>query len=421
MRIFAVIAFSATLFAARAAAAPMNSDLSDLRAQVNELKNTVQKLSALVEAQQQKIDQLTAPVPAATAAPAVPAAASLPASSGGVLRGLTPYIPDIGVVADVVGSSTQTHKNEDGNDTISLRELELVFGHDIDPYSRFDATISFSDHDSPEVEEAYASFWSLPGDLKGRVGRFRPRIGRAAASHRDILETVDEPLVVQRYFGAEGYWRSGAELSGFTPLSTDTIAQQFAVGVLQGSGAEMFGPDDHIPTFYAHLGNSADFGDSASADLGLSWLTGSSDSDGGYEVNTFGLDSTLSYFVTPIQKLKFQSEWYLQNRSENTFERDSNVRVPGRSNPWGMYALFDYRLSELWATGVRFDYVEPIEELQSSRNADTAAAVYLTFFQSEFARWRFQYEHAWLAEGNDDNRFYLQGTFAIGTHKHQLQ
>jgi hypothetical protein len=47
--------------------------------------------------------------------------------------------------------------------------------------------------------------------------------------------------------------------------------------------------------------------------------------------------------------------------------------------------------------------------------------MFVTFFQSEFARWRFQYQYANLADGGHDNRFFLQGTFAIGVHKHSLQ
>jgi hypothetical protein len=45
----------------------------------------------------------------------------------------------------------------------------------------------------------------------------------------------------------------------------------------------------------------------------------------------------------------------------------------------------------------------------------------ITFYQSEFARWRLQYQRADLADGTDDNRFFLQGTFAIGVHKHMIQ
>jgi hypothetical protein len=69
------------------------------------------------------------------------------------------------------------------------------------------------------------------------------------------------------------------------------------------------------------------------------------------------------------------------------------------------------------------DYVEPVEvdPTQLVRHADTAWSGYLTFYQSEFARWRLQYRHTNFAAGGDDNTLFLQGTAALGVHKHQLQ
>ncbi|MBI3320414.1 MAG: hypothetical protein HYZ89_07520, partial [Candidatus Omnitrophica bacterium] len=51
----------------------------------------------------------------------------------------------------------------------------------------------------------------------------------------------------------------------------------------------------------------------------------------------------------------------------------------------------------------------------------TAWSGYLTFYQSEFSRWRLQYRHTNFAGGGDDNTIFAQGTVAIGVHKHQLQ
>jgi hypothetical protein len=88
----------------------------------------------------------------------------------------------------------------------------------------------------------------------------------------------------------------------------------------------------------------------------------------------------------------------------------------------GLYFLADYRLAQRWGVGTRYDWVQPIELSDDyTRSEDQALSGYLTFYQSEFARWRFQYQYARLADGENDNRFFLQSTFAIGTHKHQLQ
>lgn len=48
-------------------------------------------------------------------------------------------------------------------------------------------------------------------------------------------------------------------------------------------------------------------------------------------------------------------------------------------------------------------------------------STFLTFHQSEWARWRLQHRHEEGANQKTDDAALLQGTFAIGTHKHQLQ
>lgn len=91
-------------------------------------------------------------------------------------------------------------------------------------------------------------------------------------------------------------------------------------------------------------------------------------------------------------------------------------------NFWGGYGLFDVRLAQQWGTGFRFDCVEPVDRLLSDPNgAEIGYTGYLTFYQSEFARWRAQYSHVNLVGDKNDDRVFLQGTFAIGEHKHKLQ
>jgi hypothetical protein len=86
-----------------------------------------------------------------------------------------------------------------------------------------------------------------------------------------------------------------------------------------------------------------------------------------------------------------------------------------------MYFLADYRLAERFGVGARFDLVEPINKVEGGdRSNDIAYNAMFTFHQSEFARWRVQYQYLDRAEEGRDNRFFLQGTFAIGVHKHQL-
>lgn len=395
------------LVAANAAADPTTARINDLEALVRRLESTVQ-------AQQATIDRLAggaaAPLPVDGGAPATPPQRKQ-------------FLPDIGVVADFVASSTSSEEDEEGNDRLAVREIEFIFGHDIDPYSRLDTVITFSDFEEPDVETAKITYAGLPYDIGARIGRMRQRVGKATAMHRDSLDTVDEPLVVQRYLGIEGLFRTGVEVSGFTPLSTDAFTQELILGAMEGGvgeDGELFGETRRRPSGYVRASHFLDYSDDTSFELGGTYLTGSQDDDGELEVGVFGIDATFVHYVTPRNKLKLQSELYLQSRAETDLGEGGEAIYDDA--PLGLYALADYRLGERWGVGTRYDYVEPTKLADASaQSADRAYSAMLTFHQSEFARWRFQYQYADLADGTEENRFFLQGTFAIGVHKHMIQ
>ncbi len=400
----------------------------NLASEIQQLRRAVQELTQVVQEQQKEIEvlkranvNLGAPMRKQPAASTIPqfSAAPVPRKTApaGRLTGLEAFNPEIGMVADVTAQLTQSSEDGEGNDKISVRELELVLGHDIDPYCRFDAVLSFSDFGDPGVGEAYVSHWGLPWELRGRIGRIRPKVGKATAIHRGQLDTVDEPRVVEQYLGHHGLHRTGVELSRLFMGAWDSLTHEATVGVMEGGrceGGEMFGTTRRIPSYYTHLKNFIDISDETSFELGATYLKGSRDDDSRLEVDAVGADTTLIHYVTPTNKLKWQNEAYFQFRDETA------AGTP--DHPFGFYSLVDYRLSPRLGVGGRFDYVEPVDPAASNpRDADTALSAYLTFYQSEFARWRVQYKHVEEADGGNDDQLLLQGTFAIGVHKHQLQ
>jgi len=399
-------------------------EVSALRQQVRQLTELVQQLNGTLQSQQRRLAQLEA----TRQQPTTSAAAS--GQTGALQRqavsSLSAFNPEIGVLADLVGRLSESSADGEGNDKLSAREVELVFGHPIDPYSRLDVTATFSDFEAASLEEAYITHWGLPGEIKARLGRMRPKVGKASPLHRDSLDTVDEPLVVSGYLGAEGLSRTGVELSGFFPVPWTAVTHELTAGVLEGGvgeGGTLFGATRRRPSFYTHLKNFWDITDISNLELGATYLVGSKDADSSVEVNALGLDATLVHYVTPTNKLKWQNELYLQDRDEAFSVAEDETRTNFHENPWGLYSLVDYRLTPRWGLGGRFDYVEPadMDPALLVRHADTAWSGYLTFYQSEFARWRLQVRHTNFAAGGDDHTIFAQGTVAIGVHKHQLQ
>ncbi len=411
---------------------PMDAGLQSMQGQMEEMKKMLGKFESLLQEQNQRIaaleknnqelssrleEKLGFPS-AQRIPPSAPIEVSKP-KQGLLGQG---WNPDMAVVGDMVATLSDQSVDTRGNDRFAVREMELVFGSYLDPYSRFDATLTLADFETMDIEEAYITHYGLPYGIKGELGRFHPRIGKAATVHREVLETTDEPLVVQRYFGVEGYFRSGADLSKTFDLPWD-ITGEITAGVLEGGvgeGGETFGDARRRPTLFSHLKTYKDITDMSNVEVGVTHMAGSKSERDRFDVNVIGLDGTWNYYVTPSNKLKWQSEMYLQNRkSSSTFDADGEF-VRFSQYPWGFYSLLDYRLSPHWEVGARADAVEPVDNLSGNRLMDTGWCAYLTFHQSEFARWRFQFEHTDFAAGGDDNAVFLQGTFAIGQHKHKL-
>ncbi len=325
------------------------------------------------------------------------------------------WTPEIGVVADTVLKLTSSKKDVEGNNRLSLRELELVFGSNVDPFSRLDTTISFSDSESPSLEEAYLTRFGLPLNTTARIGKFKPKVGKVLGTHRDSLDTVDEPLVIQRYFGSEGMNKAGVDFTKILDFPLP-VTQQVVFGVIQGGngdGGTAFGTTGKAPTIYGHLKNYKDLSDTMGLEVGTSYMAGSKDENPNFDSQIWAIDATLTKHLNANQDIKLQGE---------VFNLDRKKTVNADGNLWGAYGLLDFHFKPQWSAGFRYDYVQLVDNpVTNPHEVDYGETGYLTFYQSEFARWRAQYTHTTLATGKNDNTVYLQGTFAIGDHKHKLQ
>lgn len=410
-----IFALICALCAAPPACVWAETSNEEVISELKELKKALQAQNALIQKQQAKIEELEKKVTTVRAEP-VEARTGLPGQIGSLL-------PEIGVVGDIVATSTEDDNDTEGNDRIAVRHVELVLGSNVDPYSRFDAALTFSDFEQAGVEEAYLTRWGLPGDLTARFGRFFPKVGKQASIHRDSLPTVDEPLVIRRYFGNEGYFRTGVDITRIFEGVGGWVLQP-SLGVLEGGtgeGGTVFGTTRRRPTVYSHLKAYKDLSDSSSFELGATHLVGSKDADPQFEVNVFGLDATYLNNLTPTAKLLLQSEVFAQHRRENfTIDGTTGEEIRFDRHPWGAYLLADYRFTPSWSVGARADHVKLVDTI-GPRQYDQGLSAFLTFYQSEWARWRLQFRHEERGPRETDDSVMLQGLFAIGTHKHKIQ
>ena len=221
--------------------------------------------------------------------------------------------------------------------------------------------------------------------------------------------------MIQRYFGGEGMNKAGVDFTKILDFPLP-VTQQVVFGVIQGGngdGGTAFGTTGRAPTIYGHLKNYKDFSETMGLELGASYMAGSKDGNPNFNSQIWAADVTLTKHLNANQDIKLQSEVFTLAR-EKTVAADGNIR--------GSYGLLDFHFKPQWSAGFRYDYAQLVDNPAANpHKVDYGETGYLTFYQSEFARWRAQYTHTTLATGKNDNTIYLQGIFAIGDHKHKLQ
>ena len=358
------------------------------------------------------------------AAGAEPEAAPTPETSGGgggggggggVALGRVLMLPNISLIltSGLWYFSDRPTRRPSGHDPTAnasgfrfqLQEIELAFQAAIDPYLRADVFFALG-LDQIEVEEAYLTTTGLPAGLQLRAGQMYARIGRFNTQH--FLETqpfVDAPLVNRHFFSSEQVRGLGAELSWLAPLPwyvevsaqmlTANNEQSFGVPVDQTRHARDFLAVGHLDQFFA-------LSDTWSVKWGLSYaqgpnITGGLEHTAHDRTQIFGSDLYLKW-------RDLQSHRYVALQSEFLLRR-ADVEG-GRVTEGGLYAHLDARLSQNWQLATRFDWLGLPSKVSGAPDfgvttapamepftpfAQWRAALAVSYYFSEFQRWRLQY------------------------------
>jgi hypothetical protein len=317
-----------------------------------------------------------------------------------------------------------------------LQEIEVAFQAAIDPYVRADVFLALG-LDEIEVEEAYLTTTGLPLGLQLRAGEMYARIGRFNTQH--FLETqpfADAPLVNRHFFSSEQARGLGAELSWLTPLPwfvelsaqmlTANNEQSFGVAVDESRHARDFLVVGHLDQFFP-------LSDTWSLKWGLSYargpnVTGGLQRTAQNDTQVFGSDIYLKW-------RDLQSHRYVALQTEFLLRR-ANVE-DGRITEGGLYTHLDARLSQNWQLAGRFDWLGLPSEVRGGPDfaapemasftpfTQWRAATSLSYYFSEFQRWRLQYGLDRLRSSRDPSvvpttgpvhEVFLQYQFVMGSH-----
>lgn len=432
--------------------------------QVRALEERIAELEARLRAldeerEQEELEQILAEAAELTAEEArkeEQAAAARDSFTGGE-RALQSLNPEISFLGDV-SYDWAAGRTKDG---FLLRSAELGFQAPLDPYTRFKAFLgAHSDPFRLEIEEpvtelpatrqaeeqdshshgsdlnlavgeAYVEWVALPTNMRLYVGKFRQQYGTLNRWHLHSLPSVDGPFALRNTFGGHGLVGLGVGLNWQLPRLWAS-SNGLTLELVNADNAQAFaGSGWTEPSILLRHTGFFDLGPDAYFELGLNAARGANDAAGRTRTTVSGVD--FNFLWEPVQRARYRNVELRGEWIHTSAEREQAAAIRADS----FYAYLSVRLSRRWIVGLRYDDAElPFDRFEIFA-PDTLEALpfrtglrewgltpFLTCWQSEFVRLRLQYQHAsrdFVAHwgGDDDDRLWLQLTFAAGPHKHE--
>ena len=325
-------------------------------------------------------------------------------------RTLQSLNPEVSVTGDVFGTIANRTGDPEANQ-FRFSEFEVALQSPLDPFSLVKAFVVQEDGEF-RVEEAYVDWTSLPGGLGVRVGRFRNDFGKINRYHQHGLAQADRPLAHQVVFGEDGLNGLGTSVSWLTPPFLGDYNEVWFQVTNDENDVAFSGRGFDDPLFMVHETNYWDLSNAAYVEVGLSVATGVNDPAGRYRTQVYGID--WNYNWSPPAQALYRG---LELRGEFLWSRRGTP--PGIVNTRGAYTYATYKVNRQWFAGVRGDWTEVPEDPGYDL---WGVSPYLEWWQSEWARLRFQYEfNSRRFEERDqrDHRLFFQVTWAVGPHKHE--
>jgi len=235
--------------------------------------------------------------------------------------------------------------------------------------------------------------------------------GKLNRWHQHALPQADRPLVHQAILGEDGLTGLGVSTSWLPPAFLGDYNEVIVQVVNDDNDVTFSGSGFGQPVYLLHETNYFDISPATYFELGLSATTGNADFDGQYRNTVYGTDWNLNW-VPPEASLYRGFEL----RGEFMWERRDGPT--GKTDSIGTYTYGVYKLNRRSFVGLRGDWTELPQVPDVSV---WGVSPYFEWWQSEYARLRFQYSYLSqrFDEPQPEHKFYFQVTWAIGPHKHE--
>ncbi len=352
--------------------------------------------------------------------------------------------PEISVSSDFVAAWNK-QDNVRRKFDFDLRSFEVNVQAYLDPYSRFKSTVPVDGDGNIEVEEAY--FTRIVHDVNLSLGRFRQQFGVINRWHGDALDQVNYPLPVAYILGDDGLYQTGLSVDMVFPELWGAN-QELTLQVTDSDNDHLFdGETLGTPSLLCHYKQFRELSMDTYFEFGLSGLYGWKDEwridpagTGTWTTDhdalptvVVGADMTLVW--EPVDKSMYRNiEW----RSEIIGMQRDIMRPDGAGRDgiqaWGAFSYLQSKVGRSWYLGCRVDFFKPDAKdyaglwpdamrpfADSSPSAHVwQVAPYVTWLQSEFVRFRLEYNHI-NGQGmqGPGHIVMLQAVVAAGPHKHE--
>lgn len=337
------------------------------------------------------------------------------------------FNPDLAVVGDFRGVLS-TYNDNPARNRFDLASVELDLRAAVDPRADavvilpvvrevedplfFDKATASGDVESGiELEEAYLFLhdFGVP-NLTAKLGRFHLRFGRQNLLHPHDWPTIDNNFVNQSFLGAEALTDSGLSLSYVIPpdwigghyleVIAEIISGDGGDGPVLNNSAFVDGPAFNLHALWNH-----DIAADWNLEVGASWLTGKHNDDNRQDANLFGLDVTL---LRRDPAGRFNNQLF---QAEMIYGVVDTSRQDTQ-HAFGAYLLAQQQLNRDWYAGVRADWTK--DALDDDREV-WAVSPYVSWYWSEFLRFRLEYQHRG-GDVKEEDLLFFQCTFIFGAH-----
>lgn len=360
------------------------------------------------------------------------------------LSSLNPEISLNGLVAAGYFSEAENLNfggHDPKNQGFTFQNLELTLGATVDPYARADAHIIYLIEDGEsvvELEEAYLTTLALPYRLQLIGGQFFTRFGRLNAQHPHAWDFADQPVINNRLFGGDGLRNPGIQLSWLTPLpfyleligSVQNANGETAASFLSEAGESVGGHEldergiHHLDDllYMGRVKSAWGLSDTVEMVIGGSGLFGPNASGLDSRTQIYGVDLYTKWRPLnarggfPFAAFQAEGMWRLYEAGDIT-----GAGLPDETlKDGGFYAQGLWGFAYRWVAGARVEYANGNGDSTADplRDRRWRLSPNLTFYPSEFSKWRLQYNIDY-AEHLDDKALhavFLQFEFLIGTH-----